>query len=167
MQKLTQEILPDVDLKLQIRSFAAVRPNPQHVIEKNGQYLPDGRSINSFVIEETALHSATVNGCKHLCPRYILTMTDDLTIIRCLRNQCGSCLILESGKGLTAVPTVEGSLLLGPTKRPCAEEYAAVERNELESLQKLTQKILPDVDLKLQIRSFAALRNQCGSCLIL
>ena len=64
----------------------------------------------------------------------------------------------ESGKGLTAVPTVEGSLLLGPTKRPCTEEYAAVERNELESLQKLTQEILPDVDLKLQIRSFAAVR---------
>ncbi len=43
-------MLPDVELTQVIRSFAAVRPNPYHVVFQNGQWIPDGRSIGSFVI---------------------------------------------------------------------------------------------------------------------
>ena len=34
-----------------IRSFAAARPNPYGVMLKDGKYVPDGRRIDSFVIE--------------------------------------------------------------------------------------------------------------------
>ncbi len=45
------QFLPQVDLNQVIRSFAAVRPNPHWVVFQNGQWVPDGTSIGSFVIE--------------------------------------------------------------------------------------------------------------------
>ena len=50
----TKRILPEVDLSLVIRSFGAVRPNPHQVVLRNGEYVPDGKSIGSFVIENPA-----------------------------------------------------------------------------------------------------------------
>ena len=49
-----KELLPDVDLAAVIRSFAAVRPNPHAVVLRDGEYVPDGKSIGSFVIENPA-----------------------------------------------------------------------------------------------------------------
>ncbi len=43
--------LPRIDLTQVIRSFAAVRPNPHRVVWQNGEWVPDGKSIGSFVIE--------------------------------------------------------------------------------------------------------------------
>lgn len=63
----------------------------------------------------------------------------------------------ERGKGLTAVPTVEGSLLLGPNKRPLTQPYA-VERQGLEVLKAQAAKLLPGLDMDLAIRSFGAVR---------
>lgn len=63
----------------------------------------------------------------------------------------------ERGKGLTAVPTVEGSLLLGPNKRPLTQPYA-VERQGLEELKAQAAKLLPGLDMGLAIRSFGAVR---------
>ncbi|MBP3673062.1 MAG: FAD-dependent oxidoreductase [Oscillospiraceae bacterium] len=48
------QVLPGVDLTQVIRSFASVRPNPHRVVWKNGAYVPDGKSIGSFVIENPA-----------------------------------------------------------------------------------------------------------------
>lgn len=42
---------PGVDLGKTIRSFASVRPNPYRVIFQNGQWMPDGKSIGSFAVE--------------------------------------------------------------------------------------------------------------------
>lgn len=47
-------VLPELDLRRVIRSFGAVRPNPHRVIWKDGAYVPDGKSIGSFVIENPA-----------------------------------------------------------------------------------------------------------------
>ena len=63
----------------------------------------------------------------------------------------------EKGKGLTAVPTVEGSLLLGPNRRPLSQPYA-VERQGLEELKAQAAALLPGLDMNLMIRSFGALR---------
>ena len=60
-------------------------------------------------------------------------------------------------KGLTAVPTVEGSLLLGPTERENALDYATTESG-LKRVRSLTEAMLPGLDLKDTIRSFAAVR---------
>lgn len=63
----------------------------------------------------------------------------------------------EKGKGLTAVPTVEGSLLLGPNRRPLSQPYA-VEQKEIEGLKAQAAKLLPGLDMKWMIRSFGAVR---------
>ena len=62
----------------------------------------------------------------------------------------------EQGKGLTAVPTVEGNLLLGPSERP-GDDFGTV-RDGLDFVRNLTRRVLPQVDLSDTIRTFAALR---------
>ena len=49
-----RQLLPSVALDMVIRSFASVRPNPRHVVLRNGEYVPDGTGIGSFVIENPA-----------------------------------------------------------------------------------------------------------------
>lgn len=44
-------ILPGLELDRTIRSFGAVRPNPHRVVFRDGEYVPDGSSLGSFVIE--------------------------------------------------------------------------------------------------------------------
>jgi len=44
-------LLPALDLGQVIRSFGAVRPNPHRVVERDGQWVPDGSSIGDFCIE--------------------------------------------------------------------------------------------------------------------
>ncbi len=60
-------------------------------------------------------------------------------------------------KGLTAVPTVEGSLLLGPTEREATPDFSTTEGG-LARVRALTERLLPGLDLSGTIRSFAALR---------
>ncbi len=63
----------------------------------------------------------------------------------------------EKTKGLTAVPTVEGSLLLGPTERENGMDYATTESG-LAKVRDLAKRLLPALDLSRIIRSFAAVR---------
>lgn len=65
----------------------------------------------------------------------------------------------ERGKGLTLVPTVEGNLLIGPTRRPrpTAPDWAT-SREGLETLYRLCAQVVPALPLEAVIRSFAALR---------
>lgn len=60
-------------------------------------------------------------------------------------------------KGLTVVPTVEGSILLGPSERENTEDFATAE-NGMKSVISQSKYLLPDLDLSYTIRSFAALR---------
>ena len=69
----------------------------------------------------------------------------------------------EDGKGLTIVPTVDGSLLIGPTKRePSEEEVSAMDmrtdRQGLAHLAELCRRVAPGIDLTQQIRTFGSLR---------
>lgn len=54
LREATAQVLPGVDMSLVIRSFASLRPNPHRVILQDGEYVPDGKSIGSFVIENPA-----------------------------------------------------------------------------------------------------------------
>ena len=47
-------VLPKLEINRVIRSFGAVRPNPRRVVWQDGEYVPDGKSIGSFVIENPA-----------------------------------------------------------------------------------------------------------------
>ena len=61
------------------------------------------------------------------------------------------------GKGITAIPCVEGNLLISGVRKPLTEPFATT----LEGLQELhlsTKALLPEVDSSLVIRSFGAVR---------
>ena len=47
-----------------IRSFGALRPNPHRVVFKDGEYVPDGSSIGSFVIERPEANFISLIGIK-------------------------------------------------------------------------------------------------------
>ena len=63
----------------------------------------------------------------------------------------------EKTKGLTVVPTVEGSLLLGPSERDNTLDYAAAEGGLL-WVREHASRLLPGLGLDGTIRSFAAVR---------
>ncbi len=60
-------------------------------------------------------------------------------------------------KGVTVVPTTEGSLLLGPGERENTSDYAASETG-LAHVRELAARLLPGLEFGKVIRSFAAVR---------
>ena len=65
----------------------------------------------------------------------------------------------QKGKGLTAVPTVDGNLLAGPSELPLEGEWDfSTSDKGLESLMGLCEEILPGLNREKLIRSFATLR---------
>ena len=71
---------------------------------------------------------------------------------RVLFHQASSC-----GKGITAVPCVEGNLLISGVRKPIGVPFATSAEG-LRELQSDTKALLPDVDLSKVIRSFGAVR---------
>jgi len=57
-------LLPGLELSMTIRSFATLRPNPHRVVLRDGEYVPDGGSIGSFVIERPAENFISLIGIK-------------------------------------------------------------------------------------------------------
>lgn len=64
----------------------------------------------------------------------------------------------SNGKGVTVVPTVEGTLLLESPVRPLTGERWATSREGLTTLHHLAKVMLPELAVERQIRSFAAVR---------
>ena len=93
--------------------------------------------------------------------RIVPTAGDYLVLDRRTQNLPSHILEFEpedGAKGLTAVPTVEGSLLLGPTEREPALSFAT-DGNGLALLLKQAESLLPELPAnEAVIRSFAALR---------
>lgn len=63
----------------------------------------------------------------------------------------------DGSKGLTAIPTVEGTTLLGPSTGETTVPFATAEVG-LEFVRRMTSGVLPQVDLSSVIRSFAGVR---------
>ena len=63
----------------------------------------------------------------------------------------------DGGKGFNAVPTVEGSLLLGPSERKNEVDFA-VSKEGLSFVRERAARVLPGLNLQDTIRSFAAVR---------
>lgn len=61
------------------------------------------------------------------------------------------------GKGITAVPCVEGNLLISGVRKPLTEPFATTLEG-LWELHQATKALLPEVDSALVIRSFGAVR---------
>lgn len=63
----------------------------------------------------------------------------------------------EDGKGITAIPCVEGNLLINAPARPLGTHFATT-RQGLEFIAQTVDKILPGVSIGQVIRSFGAVR---------
>ncbi len=61
------------------------------------------------------------------------------------------------GKGITAIPCVEGNLLISGVRKPLGEPFATTAEG-LQELHSATRQLLPEVDLTQVIRSFGAVR---------
>ena len=61
------------------------------------------------------------------------------------------------GKGITAIPCVEGNLLLSGIRRPVGTPYATTPEG-LSALHTAAAALLPELDLTMVIRSFGAVR---------
>ena len=65
----------------------------------------------------------------------------------------------EKGDGITLVPTVDGNILAGPTRRTVrGEPDASTDADGLRELKKKTSELLPGLPMDLIIRSFASAR---------
>ena len=71
---------------------------------------------------------------------------------RIIFHQAQSC-----GKGITAIPTTEGNLLISGVRKPMDIPFATTAEG-LQGLHAATQNLLPDVELGQVIRSFGAVR---------
>ena len=71
---------------------------------------------------------------------------------RVIFHQAHSC-----GKGITAIPCVEGNLLISGVRNPSATPFATTTAG-LQELYSSTQALLPTLDLSMVIRSFGAVR---------
>ena len=71
---------------------------------------------------------------------------------RVIFHQADSC-----GKGITAIPCVEGNLLISGVRMPLGRPGATTAAG-LEELHRSVKNLLPQVDLQQVIRSFAAVR---------
>lgn len=52
LKRLCEEVVPELDLSRQIRTFGALRPNPYPVHEENGEIIKEEKSMKGFVISE-------------------------------------------------------------------------------------------------------------------
>lgn len=64
----------------------------------------------------------------------------------------------SDGKGITAVPTVEGTLLLEAPGRTLTTDWWATSRDGLVALRQQAKSLFPDLSMTAVIRSFAAMR---------
>lgn len=71
---------------------------------------------------------------------------------RVIFHQAQSC-----GKGITAIPCVEGNLLISGVRKPMDEPFATTVEG-LQELHAATKELLPGVHLEKVIRSFGAVR---------
>lgn len=62
------------------------------------------------------------------------------------------------GKGITAVPTLEGNLLLSSMKRPLKGEWFAVDNENREKLCEMAVRVFPALEIDKVIRSFGSVR---------
>lgn len=65
---------------------------------------------------------------------------------------------LETGKGITAVPSAEGNLILESVKHDQRGTQFAVDVHELKRLKEMSAEVLPELDCSQVIRSFGAVR---------
>lgn len=130
--------------------------------EESGGYVVQTEGETYFcraIINCAGLQSVSVQEMIYQSPVRLRITAGDYLILDKLTVHAPSHIVQyepEQGKGLTAVPTVEGNLLLGPSEREGSD--FGTNRRGLDFVRELTRRVLPQVNLNDTIRTFAALR---------
>ena len=125
-------------------------------LETNCDTLVAGAVVNCAGLAADRVQELIFPPSIHIVP----SAGDYLVLDKSCKNKPSHILEYEpekKEKGLTVIPTVEGSLLLGPTERDSTLAFATTE-NGLASVRVLTEQLLPRLDLSGTIRSFASVR---------
>lgn len=122
-----------------------------------------GRIFARGIINCAGLYSDAVREMCHAPLVRIFPKAGDYLIFDKSEGEAVSRVIFHEperkGKGLTAVPTVDGNLLVGPSEYPTGDkrDYSTLEES-LEGLLALCGEILPSLNTEALIRSFGTLR---------
>lgn len=111
------------------------------------------------IVNCAGLHAEAVQELIYPSPVRLRITAGDYLVLDALSEHTPTHIVQfepEQGKGLTAVPTVEGALLLGPSEREGAD--FGTDKTGLDFVRNLTRYALPHVNLNDTIRTFAALR---------
>ena len=148
------------------RNGAAPRLNTSVLsirVDKNGYLLETNRGVLCCrgVVNCAGLAADRVQELAFPSPVHIaVTAGDYLILSKHAASLPKHILQLEpedGGKGIAVVPTVEGSLLAGPSERENEIEYAA-DRSGLSFVRSQLSRLLPETASAEIIRSFAAVR---------
>ena len=132
-------------------------------VDKNGYFLETKRGVLYCrgVVNCAGLAADRVQELAFPSPVHIaVTAGDYLILSKHAASLPKHILQLEpedGGKGIAVVPTVEGSLLAGPSERENEIEYAA-DRSGLSFVRSQLSRLLPETASAEIIRSFAAVR---------
>lgn len=128
------------------------------------------RSIQEEVSEKIVVCRAVINCAglsadkvqEMLFPPSIRLFPDGAGFLVLDRNCPGPVHIvfqeMEDGKGITAIPAVEGNLLLASPKRNQEGEPFSTDHEVLGKIKQMTAELLPEMDCSRVIRSFGAVR---------
>ena len=131
--------------------------------EQDGYLLTttQGDFFTRAILNCAGMQAALVQGFVYPCPVFIHPTSGDYLILDRDASPHLSHIIQvepeDGGKGLNAVPTVEGNLLLGPSERENATDWAVSEAG-LTFVRRFAGQVFPGFSPEHVIRSFAALR---------
>ncbi len=143
-------------LRLNTRVLAMRREDDGYVLETDGGTLAVRAVVNCAGLAADRVQELLFPPSVRLVP----TAGDYLVLDRLAASRPAHILEYEpegKEKGLTVVPTVEGSLLLGTTERENSLDFATTE-DGLARVRALAKRLLPGLDPDEAIRSFAAVR---------
>lgn len=120
-----------------------------------------GEYYARVIVNCAGMQAAHVQELIYPCPVSIYPTSGDYLILDRKAAPLPSRIIQvepeDGGKGLNAVPTVEGSLLLGPSERENGADWAVSETG-LTFVRRFAEQVFPGFSPEYVIRSFAALR---------
>ena len=131
--------------------------------EQDGYLLTttQGDFFTRAILNCAGMQAALVQGFVYPCPVFIHPTSGDYLILDRDASPHLSHIIQvepeDGGKGLNAVPTVEGNLLLGPSERENETDWAVSEAG-LTFVRRFAGQVFPGFSPEHVIRSFAALR---------
>ena len=137
------------------------RENGGFTVETNGETYFAKAVVNAAGLASDTIREMTEKPRIRLFP----TAADYIVLDRDAGNTVDHIIFHEGeeGKGLTLVPSADGNLLIGPTNREASEEETEerdmrTDSGGLELLKDLCRRIVPQLDLSMQIRTFGSLR---------